>query len=144
MRSKILWGASFANTWLFPSVVDNPMPTQPLIGRTTVSKGGHRDTWEDRPDDMILRCEVPLIPRLTKGSVTGYSVASTGVREALAWLSRGGNFGRFYVDADDDPFHTFELIDFDFERHVRRSFGGARYTVSLTMRDVNGTPWSEY
>jgi len=66
------------------------------------------------------------------------------VREALKWLAKGGNQARFYPDADVASYHTVEAIGLVPKDAVRREPGGARYRVALRLRDMDGTPFTEY
>jgi hypothetical protein len=139
---KIEWGASFANTWLFPGPLDNPRPGTEAVGMIAEARSSEDDFWEDRTDDETLSFDVTFVPKSLDGSVTGYSTATTGVRTALAWLSKR-NVGRFYPDSTSGTYHTFKLIDWNWG-NVRRSPGGARYHITMKIRDTSGTAFSEY
>lgn len=139
VTSWLTWGAGFVNTWTFPGPVDNPVPRKIVRGKSAESKSGEVDYWEDR-EDRELTLVVPLIPKTTAGSTTGYSAAS-GVQDALAWLQRGG-LARLYFSAG--VFKTVRAIDLDPDRDVERSQGGSRYTVKLRLRTTDGTSWTEY
>lgn len=147
---KITWGASFANTWTFPGPIDNPRPVQPKRTKYGESQSGVRTSWSVRTDAQ-LAFMVGLIPKANSGSVTGYSTASTGVREALAWMCDNDgtnttqNQFRFYPDKDVASYHTCYLIGFDPERDVKRHLpGGSHYDVEMVIRDTSGTAFSEY
>lgn len=137
---KITWGAGFANTWLFPGALDNPIPTTPKPGAIAEAKSGARDKWSDRTD-YELSFVVNFVPKSNVGSVTGYSTATTGVREALAWLE-DQNQGKFYPDSGAGTNYTFYLIDWTWG-NVVRSPGGARYHITMKIRSSTAA-FSEY
>lgn len=141
----VLWGSSFANTWLWPGAGDDPRPRTLPRGAHGESEDGTRTFWETRVDNE-LEITARFIPKANIGSVTGYATATTGVREALAWMWTGTpaaqNSFRFCPDSSDTgTYHTCRLIS---EPVVERDEGGVRYRVRLHMRDTAGAAFSEY
>lgn len=128
------------NTVTFPQPIDNPVVRPMLRKKDTESKAGNRDTWTERTE-YELTFTVRYVPKATVGSATGYSSAN-GWTTALLYLMEGGHTGAFHPDASSGTNKTVELIDFDFDRDVRRDKGGARYAIDLRLRA--SSIWTEY
>ena len=133
---KIEWGASFANTWEFSGPIDVPVSETMPVGAITEAASGERTRWTQREDNTLAFAS-RFIPKNDDGSITGWTTASTGVREALAWLAEQ-NIGRFYPDKDLGGFNNFYLIDHESDLEE----GGGFYRVRMTIRDSDGNPFT--
>jgi len=133
---KITWGASFVNTWVFPNAIDMPVPSFEIVGAAFRSNSGLRDQWITR-EDHLLSFIAGHVPKLAAYGATGLSDAN-GVYAALLWLAEG-NLGRYFPDQGSGSFHNFELISHQIERQLP---GGARYRISMTIRDTDGTAFT--